>query len=84
MQDLLMKMTRINELNWGDCVNDADFPLPAYAVVDAGPSYRFADWRIAVQVENLLDKKYYPESSGLTRVGIGEPRSWRLSVPRRF
>lgn len=68
----------------GDGLNDADFRLPGYVVVDAGLSYRISDWRIAVDVNNLLNKHYFPESSDYSRVSIGEPRSWRLSVSRRF
>jgi iron complex outermembrane receptor protein len=68
----------------GDGLNDADFRLPGYVIVDAGLSYRFTDWRVALNVENLFDKHYYPEASGFGRVAIGEPRSWRLSLSRRF
>lgn len=68
----------------GDGTNDAGFTLPGYVIVDAGVSYRMADWRVAVQIDNLFDKHYYPEASYFTRVGIGEPRSWRLSLSRRF
>jgi iron complex outermembrane receptor protein len=68
----------------GDGINDAAFTLPGYVIVDAGVSYRMADWRVAVSVDNLFDRHYYPEASYFTRVGIGEPRSWRLSLSRRF
>jgi len=68
----------------GDGTNDAAFRLPGYAIVDAGLSYRIADWRIALNVNNILDKHYYPEASYFSRVSIGEPRNWRLSVSRRF
>jgi len=53
-------------------------------LADAGLSYRIADWRIALNVNNIFDKHYYPEASYYTRVVIGEPRSWRLSLSRRF
>jgi iron complex outermembrane receptor protein len=68
----------------GDGDNDADFTLPGYVVVDAGLAYRADEWRVAVHVDNLFDKHYYPEASGSTRVAIGEPRSWRLSLSREF
>jgi iron complex outermembrane recepter protein len=68
----------------GDGTNDAAFRLPGYVVVDVGISYRIDDWRIALNVDNLFDKHYYPEASYYTRVGIGEPRNWRLSVIKRF
>ncbi|SFG03591.1 iron complex outermembrane recepter protein [Novosphingobium sp. CF614] len=68
----------------GDGTNDAAFRLPGYVIVDAGIFYRLADWRVAVNIDNLFDKHYYPEASYYTRVAIGEPRSWRLSLSRRF
>lgn len=68
----------------GDGANDADFTLPGYVIVDAGIAYRTGEWRVAVNVDNLFDRHYYPEASGSTRVAIGEPRSWRLSLSRRF
>jgi iron complex outermembrane receptor protein len=68
----------------GDGTNDAAFRLPGYVIVDLGVSYRRDDWRIALNVDNLFDKHYYPEASYYSRVAIGEPRSWRLSLSRRF
>jgi iron complex outermembrane receptor protein len=68
----------------GDGDNDADFALPGYVVVDAGVAYRANAWRVALSVDNLFDRHYYPEASGSTRVAIGEPRSWRLSLSREF
>lgn len=68
----------------GNGTNDAAFRLPGYVIVDAALSYRTADWRFAVSVDNLFDKHYYPEASYYSRVGIGEPRNWRLSVTREF
>ena len=68
----------------GDGTNDAAFRLPGYVVVDAALAYRVADWRVALNVDNLFDRHYYPEASYYTRVAMGEPRSWRLSVSRRF
>lgn len=68
----------------GDGDNDADFKLPGYVIVDAGLAYRARDWRVALNVDNLFDRHYYPEASGSTRVAIGEPRTWRLSLSRKF
>jgi len=68
----------------GDGINDAGFRLPGYVLVDAGLAYRLGDWRLALNVNNIFDKHYYPEASYYTRVSIGEPRNWRLSLSRRF
>ena len=68
----------------GDGDNDGDFMLPGYVIVDAGLSYRLEDWRIALNVNNLFDRHYYPDTGGYTRVNIGEPRNWRLSVSKEF
>lgn len=69
----------------GDGDNDAAFRLPGYVIVDAGLTYRIGDaWRVALNVNNLFDEHYYPEASYYYRVGIGEPRNWRLSVTRSF
>lgn len=68
----------------GDGINDADFRLPGYVVVDAGLSYKVADWALRLSINNLFDKQYYPQASNRNRVTIGEPRSWRLSLSRRF
>jgi iron complex outermembrane receptor protein len=68
----------------GDGDNDAAFRLPGYVVVDAGVSYETGPWRFALNLNNLFDKRYYPDASYYYRVNIGEPRNWRLSVAREF
>lgn len=68
----------------GDGINDAGFTLPGYVLVDGGLSYRTSDWRFALNVNNLFNKHYFPDASYYTRVNIGEPRNWRLSVAREF
>jgi iron complex outermembrane receptor protein len=68
----------------GDGDNDAAFRLPGYVVVDAGLSYKLNDWTARVHVNNLFDRHYYPSASYYSRVNSGEPRSWRLSLARRF
>jgi iron complex outermembrane receptor protein len=68
----------------GDGDNDAAFRLPGYVILDASLSYEIHDWRVALNVNNLLNKHYYPDASYYFRVGIGEPRNWRLSLSRRF
>jgi iron complex outermembrane receptor protein len=58
--------------------------LAAYAVVDAGLSYAMSGWESRFALNNILDKRYYPDANDLTRVTPGEPRNWRLSLSRKF
>ena len=51
---------------------------------DAGLSYAYRDWTIRLNVNNLFDKRYFPDSCCVDRVTPGEPRSWRLSLSRHF
>ncbi len=60
------------------------FSLPGYALFDAGLSYAYRDWTIRLNVNNLFDKRYFPDSCCVDRVTPGEPRSWRLSLSRHF
>lgn len=60
------------------------FTLPGYALFDAGLSYAYRDWTIRLNVNNLFDKRYFPDSCCVDRVTPGEPRSWRLSLSRHF
>lgn len=68
----------------GDGVNDNGFSLPDYTIVDAGLAYEMGRLRFALNVNNLLDEHYFPEASTYTRVVMGQPRNWRLSVSQRF
>lgn len=70
----------------GDGVGDAAsfFRLPAYAVVDAGLSYRFREWTLRASLNNVFDKRYYPDACCLDRVTPGAPRSWRVSLSHSF
>jgi iron complex outermembrane receptor protein len=68
----------------GDGVAEPAAKLPAYAVVDAGAAYTLRDWEARFALNNILDKRYYPDANDLTRVTPGEPRNWRLSLSRRF
>jgi iron complex outermembrane receptor protein len=60
------------------------FTLPSYALVDVGLSYAYRDWTIRLNVDNLFDKRYYPDSCCVDRVTPGESRNWRLGLSRRF
>ena len=60
------------------------FTLPAYSLFDAGLSYRIGPWIARFNVNNLFDKRYFPDACCVDRVTPGEPRNWRLSLSRRF
>lgn len=60
------------------------FTLPAYTILDAGLSYGFAPWTARLNVNNILNERYFPDSCCLDRVTPGEPRNFRLSVTRAF
>ncbi len=68
----------------GDGVNDPAIPLPSYALVDVVASYPMRGWETQVSVDNLFDKRFYPDAGYITRVTPGAPRSWRLALSRRF
>lgn len=68
----------------GDGDNDADFELPSYTVVDVGVSYKVDSYKFRLSGDNLLDKEYFPEAGGFSRVAVGEPRTWRLSARKQF
>lgn len=62
----------------------AVYRLPAYTLVDFGVAYPFGEWKAQLNVNNVLDERYFPDACCIDRVTPGEPRSWRLSVRRRF
>ena len=68
----------------GDGINDAGFELPSYKVVDAGLHYMRDEWRLQLDVDNVLDKEYFPDASEPFRVSYGRPRNWRLTFSRKF
>ena len=60
--------------------------LPAFTRADAALYYAFADGktRLALNVENLFDKKYYPTAHNDNNISPGAPRNARLTVSTRF
>lgn len=60
--------------------------LPAFARADGALYYAFADGktRLALNVENLFDKKYYPTAHNDNNISPGAPRSARLAVTTKF
>ncbi len=60
------------------------FTLPSYHIVDVGLSYLLGTWQMRLNVNNVADKRYFPDACCVDRVTPGEPRNWRLSVARKF
>jgi iron complex outermembrane receptor protein len=63
---------------------DPMMALKSYVLVNGGLSYAFEGWEARINVNNIFDKRYYPDACCITRVTPGEPRNWRLTVSRRF
>ena len=60
---------------------DNQVTLPAFTRVDAAAFVRVTDdVRAQLNVENLLDARYYPTSHGNNNIMPGAPRSLRLSL----
>ncbi|WP_426162535.1 TonB-dependent receptor domain-containing protein [Pseudoduganella sp. R-34] len=59
--------------------------LPSYTRVDGALFYSFgSDYRLQLNVENLLDKKYYASAHGDNNIMPGAPRSYKLSLNAKF
>lgn len=61
----------------------APFLLKAYTLVDGAVFYSFGEWSAQANVRNVLNKRYFPTGS-LTRTTPGEPRTFIVSISRRF
>lgn len=62
-----------------------DFNLPSYTTVQAFAAYQFSPaLELRVNIENLLDEQYYPNSFADTWVQPGTPRNIRASAVVRF
>lgn len=60
--------------------------LPSFTRVDGAVYYRFADGktRLALNLEKLLDKRYYPTAHNDNNISTGAPRSAQLTLSTRF
>ncbi|PWI34314.1 TonB-dependent siderophore receptor [Vibrio albus] len=58
--------------------------LPEYVTVDIGVHYDVKDYRVSLNVENLLDEWYYVGGSGSSRLYTGDPRNVTLSFSGKF
>lgn len=60
------------------------FQLPEYSIVDLGVSYPVGAFQFRLNVNNVLDERYFPDACCVDRVTPGEPRNWQLSVSTSF
>ncbi len=60
--------------------------LPSFTRVDAAAYYTFAGGktRVALNVENVFDKKYWPTVDGDNNISVGAPVNARLTVMTSF
>ncbi|WP_321283134.1 TonB-dependent siderophore receptor [uncultured Vibrio sp.] len=58
--------------------------LPAYVTVDVGVHYEVKDYRLSLNVANLLDEEYYVGGTDSHRLYLGDPRNVTLSVSGKF
>lgn len=59
------------------------FYLDGYTLVDAALFYRIDDWSVQANVRNIFNERYFPTAS-LTRTTPGEPRTFMVTLARRF
>ncbi len=65
--------------------NGNSFVLPAYTRIDAGAWYDLSDnLRLQVNVENLTDTLYFPNSHATHQATVGAPLNARFSISGRF
>ena len=59
--------------------------LDAYTRMDGAVYYNFdRKTRLALNVENIGDKKYFPTVDGDNNISPGAPRTWRLTLSKSF
>jgi catecholate siderophore receptor len=64
---------------------DNTVTVPGYTRVDAAVFYSLSEkWRLQVNVENLLARKYYLNADGNTNLSPGAPRAVRVGVMTRL
>ncbi len=65
---------------------DNTVTLPSFTRVDSAVYYAFRDGksRLALNVENLFDKKYFPTVDGNNNISPGSPRAARLTLLTSF
>ena len=65
---------------------DNTVTLPSFARADAAVYYAFLDrkTRLALNVENLFDRRYFPTVDGNNNISPGSPRAVRLTLLTAF
>jgi catecholate siderophore receptor len=65
---------------------DNTVTLPSFTRADGAVYYAFRDGktRLALNVENLFDKKYFPTVDGNNNISPGSPRAARLTLQTSF
>jgi len=63
---------------------DNSVVLPGYAVADAMAYYQADNYRVQVNVNNIMDKTYYPTASGDNQIMPGTPASVTASLRVNF
>ena len=65
---------------------DNTVTLPAFARTDGALYYSFCDVksRLALNVENIFDRKYFPAVDGNNNISPGAPRNARLTLSTAF
>ena len=58
--------------------------LPSFTRLDAMVSYRIGRYRVGINGENLLNRKYYPTANGDNNISPGSPRNIQLSLKAVF
>ena len=61
--------------------------FPAYVTVNASAFADYEEWRLALNLENALDARYFtPDADTYANLGAlpGVGRLWRLALTRRF
>ena len=59
--------------------------LPSYTRIDAAAFYDLSeDIRIQLNVENLTDELYFPNSHSTHQATVGRPLNARFTIPSRF
>ncbi|MFB6279179.1 MAG: TonB-dependent siderophore receptor [Salinibacter sp.] len=61
-----------------------NFTLPAYTRLDATVSYQYQRYELQLNVENVLDTRYYRNGNRRDRFTPGAPRTATISVKAQF
>ena len=59
--------------------------LPSFTRVDGAVYYNFdKKTRVALNIENIGDKRYFPTVDGDNNISPGAPRTWRVTLAKSF